>query len=418
MFRQRRKDPRGRSAATGSIMIDVRTRFASCRRIAKATGVYPNERNAKQTVEDIKAMIREFSKHGDEETPVKIHTGKLTLLDALKFWRQGRIDVAYGDGHTPLLAELQKYNATARISRVTRRNFVEHATFLEKKGFVDKKTTVGELPQITWTLSQHFAQHGKADRFNGLRSYFLGFVTKHLKHKKASPIYSKISEIPQHAIKRRKPHNPFESPRDMYALLRQVDGIKTIPKERRRQYKEAIYFMCLHGLRPHEYAEGLFTLDESPPGGTGHLRIQGSKNVSARRVVPLFVNPAALRARPVKYSSLHSVLLRTGAKQNIRDFRRTYAIWLEKAGIPESRARYYMGHQAESMTQHYRTRPMSRQMLDEDEAVFRVWFQKELDMPTPMNRTKTLFPLEELMELEETQIAEAAYRALAGKKDE
>ena len=142
--------------------------------------------------------------------------------------------------------------------------------------------------------------------------------------------------------------------------------------------------MALHGLRPEEFANGLWQRDTK----TGHIRINGTKTKNAVRVVP---NITWLKPEPRSLKNLQMRLyfLKPPTPVRARDFRRTASVWWEAAGIPRSRYRYYMGHGAVEMTDRYQVRSLTEAILNEDKQKLETWIQSRFDTPTA--KTKRVF---------------------------
>jgi integrase len=90
----------------------------------------------------------------------------------------------------------------------------------------------------------------------------------------------------------------------------------------------------------------------------GGLHIDGTKRQSRVRDVPLWVSWLPLV--PVRSRSRFVTLWRAnlGAELGIYDLRRSFAVWMDDAGIPRSRQRLYMGHAVGDMTGLYQTREL------------------------------------------------------------
>ena len=82
------------------------------------------------------------------------------------------------------------------------------------------------------------------------------------------------------------------------------------------------------------------------------IHIEGTKRAGRVRDVPLVTPPAVPR--------MHRRTFEDGVRERSRDLtpydlRRSYANWLEAAGIPRARRRLYLGHSAGDVTDLYET---------------------------------------------------------------
>jgi integrase len=137
-------------------------------------------------------------------------------------------------------------------------------------------------------------------------------------------------------------------------------------------FARSVLFMCRHGLRPEEFARKRFGVDPE----TGHLRIRGTKNANAERVVPYIFDFGT--DDPPKIDTLNRMFERMATKVRCRDFRRTFASWCQEARIPNNRIQAYMGHGAQTVTQTYQQVVPTAKMLDQDRRTLDAWVNAEL----------------------------------------
>jgi len=76
--------------------------------------------------------------------------------------------------------------------------------------------------------------------------------------------------------------------------------------------------------------------------------------------------------------SLNRQLERLGLAVRTRDFRRTYSIWAEKAGIERSHLIRYLGHAGRNTTDIYQMRALTKHELAQDAEKLRKWVNQEL----------------------------------------
>ena len=112
-----------------------------------------------------------------------------------------------------------------------------------------------------------------------------------------------------------------------------------------RETAKILSTMSLTGMRPNEMW-GEWEIDHYA------VRIHGTKTKGADRVVPLV---SVLLFHPQVSYVVFRKALRTASDGQMTpyDLRRTYANWLEAAGIPRTRRRLYLGHGASDVTDLY-----------------------------------------------------------------
>lgn len=93
------------------------------------------------------------------------------------------------------------------------------------------------------------------------------------------------------------------------------------------------------------------------------VHILGTKRKGRVRDVPLVRVPASPTMHPRTFAN--RLRERTGAQVAPYDLRRTYANWLEAAGIPRTRRRLYMGHGARDVTDLYEVHEVAAFLHDD-----------------------------------------------------
>lgn len=165
--------------------------------------------------------------------------------------------------------------------------------------------------------------------FNLARAAAQAFVKSTLR--KSHPIYAAITDIePLPVVPQRKKHPAT------------AEELGLIAGRMPRQYHLPMIGMAVTGMGPSEFW-GSWEVR------TDRILIHGTKRAGRERFVPLFqpifpptIKYAAFRRGLAKYSDLKPY-----------DLRRTYANWLEAAGIPRTRRKLYLGHGARDVTDLY-----------------------------------------------------------------
>lgn len=330
-------------------------------RIYKSTGLLPSDRNAAGIAIEVAEMLRALNRTGDVETLGKIKMGSrnggVGLLEALFAYRLNAQHTLTGGGRENLLAALNEYIATGPQKASTRLRFKYSVSALVTHKLLNDKHIVNDLPQIVETMRRFYEKRKNPDMFNNSKNFLLGFIQVGLNARKSSRLYTSITDIKPLRVSARKEHNPFVSPRDMLVFIDELMGRDGIDIERRALYAEAIYTICCSGFRPEEYTGRRFRHDGQKYFATGHLLIEGTKTTQSIRVVPKLFFPKLIFTHDLSVAAINKILSKVGnGKVRMRDFRRTYAIWCEKAGLESSAIARYLGHKQKSgfaQTAHY-----------------------------------------------------------------
>jgi hypothetical protein len=379
--RTKTRSPSGKLHAYGTLVLDMRLKKLKefrgmSLRLKKATGIPASARNAVEIVKQMKLMIRELERKRDVMKLRAIQNGDLKLLSALVLWQEGRLDLAEAHGDKKILKHWRDYINTEIRREVTRRNRLVIVAALENHGFISGKNVLSELPSLLRKIHVHYKTQKQFVMFNTVRIELLLFLKKGLGLEDDSTLVLEIKKIPRLDVLEKRKHHPFLSPRDCRAFCSDVQSRKSVHAE---QYVETILFLCLHGLRPTELEK--IEIDPS----TKHLKVTGTKNKNADRIVPLVVRPDELPARPPKIDTLNKLFERMGSPVRVRDFRRTYSRWTKESGISYLHYKVYLGHGNRSVTELYQEADPDQRALDEDADKLREWFEAELKK-TPTKR--------------------------------
>ena len=355
--------------AVGSFLIDVRTK--SVGRIAKASGVFPDMRNATELIEQIKLMLRELDTNRDIPRLTQIRLGKVHLLDALAAWKAGRLHFAESYAGDLLLPSLEQWLTEASISPITVRQYRNYIRRLQKLGHLTPGHRVRDLPEVLRAARIPLARDHKGVYFGNIRQMAMSYLVNHLGYDDESHVLRDVRRVPPIRIKARREHHPLRGVADLVEL---GSRINTSGRWGNREvdYKSWIYFMAITGMRPTEFERGLWERDET----TGHLRILGTKTRNAIRVIPLitWLEPDK---RPLGSLQMRLVHLTPATTVRCRDFRRTAAVWYEQAGVPRSRYAYYLGHGPRDMTALYERRIPTKAELDTDRDTMLRWIDRQ-----------------------------------------
>ena len=358
----------------GSFLLDVITK--SVGRIRNSTGVYPRTRDAERMVAAITEMVYDLDTSRDVERLALIKSGKVGPLDALKDWQLGRSNFIADHANKSLEMSLNEWIRTSGLSGYTNRTRTQMVSRLRTLGLVTDESLVRDLPDILRRCRNRYDSEVKSAAFNQFRSYLLTFLRHHCGYDDDIFIYKyclKIRTLPLKTIREHHPLLTFTEFLDLIDVVNPKYGNNDNPKVP-TDYKSWIAFMVFTGTRPTEFYEGHWERDKK----TGHIHILGTKTANADRVVPSIVwLPPLKRAE----FGLPQRLEKLGVPQRVRDCRRTYALWLESAGVPRNRISLYMGHGPRDMTALYQKQRPTTEILNEDRQRILDWIETQKNAP-------------------------------------
>ena len=374
LYRRKKLGRRGKLLDAGAYVLDMRIKrvpqLAGLKpRLFKTTGVFPGMRNAETIVREMKLMIKELILNRDVSTLRRIQENKLSVASAYEAWKGGRIHLAQGYEDQPIAKLWRRYYQRAALAETTKVNRLAIIASLIAKKLMSEDSVINDLPVILPRIRHHYTLKKQAPAFNTIRIEVKAFLTNGLSMDSSSPLVRVVDNTSLMKPSRRRDHHPFFSPHECVEFCQQLRKRSTPHAD---LYVASVLFMCMHGLRPEEFAGKRFAVDEE----TEHLRILGTKNPNAERVVPYswkFVSQS-----PPRIDTLNRTFERMKTKTRCRDFRRTFALWCEAAGIPNSRVEAYMGHAAQTVTQTYQQSVPKQMTLDADRITLRKWFEAEL----------------------------------------
>lgn len=368
----------GRRVKTGSYILQISTRFPSCKRLQLSTSVYPESKNASAIIAEMKAMLKEMNRKGDLDRFIQLRDKKVKLIDLYNAWKLGKEHLLYGNEGKPLLDELESYRVSGVHSPTTEIGTGRWIATFKKRGFLKSSHFISDLPQIVQQTQHYYRTKRQHQMYNLARQYFLGFLKKHCGHSAQSPLYLAVQRIEPLKTLPTKAHHPFESPSDVFELIKTIESQRWVSPHKKQLYTDALKMMVFHPFRPTEFLELKWEHDAL----TGHMRIKGTKTPQSVRVVPLLFKPSFyhkshLGTYRLTDRALNKVLTKVGSLSRTRDCRRTWSIWAEKAGIERSHLLYYMGHKGREQTDTYQHRDLTRAEIDLDHKKLETWIQAQ-----------------------------------------
>lgn len=271
----------------------------------------------------------------------------LTFAEAYDAYRRGALgELATGETAKPLAkawgAWVSALNVPDDCSEKHKVSLITSGRYFQR---ADGKARVGDLPRLLRKLRETLgAKHPRS--FNLARSAASAFVRDTLT--RAHPLYTQVTAVETRTVKRKRKGRPL-SPEQMANYF---------PFPPRDAVDEIAWGMATTGMGQSEFWGAWWI-------ATGLLHIEGTKRDGRVRDVPLFFHPSKPRIHHRTFED--KLRERTGRAIQPYDLRRTFAHWMEMAGIPRSRRRIYMGHGTSSVTDLYEHHEV-RRFLQEDAA--------------------------------------------------
>lgn len=297
--------------------------------------------------------------------------------------------IPLGTAATPLVKALEdwreqmKRDVSADTYRV-RRELVEE---VRKMAPPRHPPIVASLPDYVRVLR---VQMKGARSFNLLRAYALAFVRDTLG--KQSAVYAAVQGVTPRKTKPKVRKHPL-SPAELFAVVDAfyaLDGEWTAkhssPKATKRPmaHPDDLKAMAYTGMNPSEYV-GKWT------EMVDRIRIYGTKRAGRVRDVPRFATMPLQRPSVtprVFGKALRAASKKAGIPCTPYDLRRTYANWLEAAGIPRTRRRGYLGHTSGDITDLYERHEVDAYLV-EDGRRLRAWLDSQLHPEAAPNLATT-----------------------------
>jgi integrase len=307
--------------------------FRGVGRIKRASGT-----NDPALFKLVDAMLGTLAQAGRIDILQAIKNGTLTPLEVWSRFRLQELErLPTVETMVGLKPALEEWVATAEASdwhRASRKYSVAAILRLALKD-----ATVQDLPRV---LRSYQKKAKGAPTFNRTRAAMLAFVRDTIGQ--SHPIYAKIREIRVRTEKRRE-GNP-----------QTVKQVTALAEKLHPAHAAIAWSMALTGMGPGELW-GNWTQHKD------RIHIRGTKRAGRVRDIPL-VRPIG---RPTR--TYRAFLLALGAASDETvlpyDLRRTFANWMEEAGIPRTRRKMYLGHGNADVTDLYERHDVER-FLGED----------------------------------------------------
>jgi integrase len=328
-------------------------------RIKRATGT--TKPSVKRKMSE---MLTDLYEQGRLDLLREIRDGRLPLMEVYDAYRRHALDeLPTGPEARPLAttmrAWIDKLEPGVDCSPehiVSLGQSLMKLTDAELTGFAEPR--IADLPAILDALRDSLGKpHPRW--FNLVRSAASGFVRATMK--KDHRLWAAIS-----AVEVRKVPKPPPRPDLTVEWMRNV-----FPAPDTDAQDACAWAMALTGMGPKEYW-GRWELMAD------RIRIYGTKRDARVRDVPL-VQPIAV---PQISREAFRQRLEHRTKQAVTpyDFRRTFARWMERAGVMRSRRKYYLGHAAGDVTSLYEAHEIDGYLVSDAQLLRR---SLGFDEPTP-----------------------------------
>lgn len=316
-----------RAGQRGTFILDRKTRVG---RIAVASGT-----SHAPTFRRLNEMLTTLNETGRSDLLREIRDGRLKPLAVYEAFRVNELHrLPTGAEIKPLGVEMAKWQASVECSTS---QAAAHLTAVRRLA----GGTVADLPGNLQRVREACVKEKHPAQFNRIRASALAFVRDTLK--RSHRIYGEVRDVA--LMKEKKsPERHILS----WAEVQEIAEKMTDPRDR-----AAVYGMALTGMGPKEWYVDGWKLE-----GSG-VTIYGAKRKSRVRHVPSIRADYFMGAGRVGDVGVEREKRRFGERLlglgGIRpyDLRRSYANYLEAAGVPRTRRKAYLGHAGGDVTSIY-----------------------------------------------------------------
>lgn len=301
--------------------------FKGVGRIKRATGSLRPDVRKKQS-----KMLTALYEDGRLDLLRAIRDGDLTLAEVHYAYQRKALDqLPTADTVKPLATAMKAWIDSLVVGRDAS---AKHVGSLEtsRRYFerLSPKASVADLPKLLDRLRDSLGtKHPRS--FNLAKAAASAFVRGTLK--KSHPLWLAVQAVEVRKVGTGREHHPLS-----------VEQMRNLFPHPETSAVDAIAWgLATTGMRPKEYW-GRWEVRAD------RVLVHGTKTTAAERVVPLLQRPAV--------PSMHRRTFENKVRERVPgivvyDLRRTYANWLEAAGVPRTRRRLYLGHAAGDVTGLY-----------------------------------------------------------------
>ncbi len=330
----------------GSFVID--RRYKAVGRIRRASGT-----TDKQTFSQILAMLSELHDSGRHSVLKEIRDGIINPIEAYGFWRQGELD------HLPSAMTLRPVTPTIpdwidnhTVAETTKRNYKSEISRFA--AFVGEATRIQDLPSALKTYRDYCLERGTARTFNYLRTAILSYINNNFG--KSHVLWRSVRDV-KTLKEEKKRQAPQLTVVEAHKLIRALPAV----------HGQIVRAMVLTGMHWKEVI-GEWSVESD------RVTIKGTKAKGRDRFVPLIDSEVRKPRRASK--AFRTALRRIRSDVSPYSFRRSFAHWMEEAGVPRTRRRLYLGHGTKDVTDRYERGDIER-FLREDAEALRSYIKQE-----------------------------------------
>jgi hypothetical protein len=333
-----------KSGNRGTFILDRKTRIG---RIAVASGT-----THLPTFRRLNEMLTALSETGRSDLLREIREGRLKPLQVYEAFRTSELHkLPLGAELKPLKETLEAWLETVECSTAQR---AAHKTMINKLT-EHAAGTVGDLPGRLVLVGLDCRKKKTPAQFNRVRASVLSFIRDTLK--RSHRLYGEIRDIP--LMKEKKA--PHRQPQTWAQLVAHANKMQNANP----RYRNAMWAMALTGMGPKEYFIDGWELLADRVVVLGVKRAQRSRavpRVRSRYYTGLTVGRIVGKEREMR---LFGEVLHEQCGIHPYDLRRTYANWLEAAGVPRTRRKLYMGHAGGDVTSLYEQHEVEQFLTDD-----------------------------------------------------
>jgi integrase len=316
------------------VTIYLDRRFRQVGRIKKAAGT-----DHKPTVKRLDEMLTGLFERGRLDILRGIQKGEYTPLQVWQFYRTGEIEkLPTAASMSPLEASMKDWIDDKECAESHRRSLHQSLRHLMSVG--NKSATIADLPELLLSLRPKMKAAKHPQTFRLAKAAAQAFVKSRLT--KAHPLYFQVMAVEGLKIVQQRAKTPL-SPVEYMQLVKKLNA----------PHNFTASAMAMTGMGPGEYW-GKWYVE-----GIDRIHIFGTKREGRNRVVPYLREIFIARAPDGDYKAFR-IALKEAGRITPYDLRRTYANWLEAAGIPRTRRRLYLGHGATDVTDLYERHDVDR----------------------------------------------------------
>ncbi len=307
----------------GSLIIERRL---DGRRFRRATGL-PDTPKGRHTAELWNGMLDTLLEGGRSDLVQSLGQGSLSFGDVWPHYRTGAwARIPSAEHLRPLDAAVAGWLPTARKAggapfSPSHRASVSQAFLALLR--LRPRATVADLPDLLRAYRAECERRGIGRAFRKAKNAAQAFL-RETQGKRRSFLWAEVSDIADVAYERHV----------MVALT--VTRAREIAVALPAPHRAIWWSLCVTGMMPDELWKAKWKV-----AGLG-VEIGGTKTAYRHRVVPMVEAPMA----PTRQYKAFRVALHAAGGPELTPYvaRRSYAHWLEEAGINPTRQRLYMGH--------------------------------------------------------------------------